>query len=194
MPEHPAVGVLRSAGAAHEVPPIVDDNEEFQLDISEPSIPIPSHQAPAAELPRPVPPQSPAQSAPLSAPFKRSTDPEPGELELVEPKPERRARVDRRRSDRRFSSLLDEKGSAPSYSDDDDYSIGRTSAQPAANAGLAKIMFGLGALALGFKIWYFIHVAGMWNLAQMPDFIVEQVFSGIALVGLIVLALSSMKK
>lgn len=188
--EHPAVGVLRSAGAAHEVPPIVDDNEEFQLDISEPtSIPVP---LPAqSESPRPVPPQVQAQPTALT-----TSDPEP--VDLVEPKPERRNRIERRRGDRRFSStLLDDKSGSKSYDDDDedDFSVGRPS-QPKANSGLATMMLGLGGLALAVKVFCFYYEAGVlrWDIASLPHFLADQVFSGIALLGLIVLALSSMKK
>ncbi|MDZ4832210.1 MAG: hypothetical protein SGJ27_00260 [Candidatus Melainabacteria bacterium] len=190
--EHPAVGVLRTAGASHEVPPIVDDNDEFQLDISEPtgfSVPAPA-QTPVAEAPRLVPPQSPARS--LSAPSK--SDDDESDLDQIDQKPERRNRVERRRNDRRFSNLIDEKPGQKSFDDEDDYSVGRPTAPSGANAGLGKAMFALGALALGLKIWFVIRAAGMWNLAQMPEFVVEQAFSGLALVGLIVLALSSMKK
>jgi hypothetical protein len=178
------------------VPPIVDDNDEFSLDISEPTS-IPSlAKAPAAEAPRPVPQQIQAQPASLSPPLsthpaRKDDDPA---LDLVEPRPERRNRVERRRSDRRFSNLLDEKsgGSQSFDSDDDDFSMRRS--QPPANASMAQAMIGLAVVAIAIKGWFFVTVAMGWDLSKMTGFLAEQFASGLAIVGLIVLALSCMKK
>lgn len=184
----PGLDMARAA----EVPAIVDDNDEFRLDISAPSLPqanFPSSES-LSSPPRSVPPQETSRPEPP----KRGRSEDDDEDDLSGPK-DRRVRVERRKMpDRRFSSLLDEKGSSggvPNY--DDDYSVGRPQG-PAANAGMAKMMLGLGALAMGFKIYQFMEVSKSWDLSKLPMFVAEQFFSGLAIVGLIVLALSCMKK
>ncbi|MBX3076281.1 hypothetical protein KF913_20385 [Candidatus Obscuribacterales bacterium] len=184
----PGLDMARAA----EVPAIVDDNDEFRLDISAPSLPQ-ANFPPSESLsspPRTVPPQETSRPDPP----KRGRSEDDDEDDLSGPK-DRRVRVERRKMpDRRFSSLLDEKGPSggvPNY--DDDYSVGRPQGS-AANAGMAKMMLGLGALAMGFKIYQFMEVSKSWDLSKLPMFVAEQFFSGLAIVGLIVLALSCMKK
>lgn len=188
----PPLGLERARTA--EVPAIVDDNDEFALDISAPS--LPQANFPARELaapPRPVPQEAPSHPEPP----KRGRSDDGDDDSLSGPK-DRRVRVERRKMpDRRFTSLIDEKGSsggAHSFDDEDDFSVGRPVSVPSANAGMAKIMLGLGALAMGFKIYQFMEVSKMWDLSKLPMFVAEQFFSGLAIVGLIVLALSCMKK
>lgn len=188
-----AAGAGLDRARSAEVPPIVDDNDEFALDISAPS--LPQANFPTKELappPRPVPHDSPRSPEPP----KRGRSDDSDEVDSSGPK-DRRVRVERRKMpDRRFTSLIDEKGSSSGSQsfDDDDFSIGRPQGGASANAGMAKMMLGLGALAMGFKIYQFMEVSKMWDLSKLPMFVAEQFFSGLAIVGLIVLALSCMKK
>ena len=186
-----AAAPMMEIARAAEVPAIVDDNDEFRLDISAPG--LPQANFPTGEPlspPRPVPQQEPARPEPP----KRGRSEDDDEDALSGPK-DRRVRVERRKMpDRRFSSLIDDKSSSggePSY--DDDYALGRPQG-PAANAGMARMMLGLGALAMGFKIYQFMEVSKSRDLSKLPMFVAEQFFSGLAIVGLIVLALSCMKK
>jgi hypothetical protein len=191
--------------AAHEVPPIIDDNEEFQLDlppdrgtgVAEVKLDVTLKESivavdPSSRLYEPTPDKAPVPpaGAPSEAVSSISTQAESSSA------PERRRRIDRRKgTDRRFSSLLDEKPAQSSSLDDDDFGYPSQSAsRPSAGAGMAPVMIGVGALALGIKVWYFMTVAGQWDLAKMPDFILEQLFSGLACLGLIVFGLSCMKK
>lgn len=201
------------AGRGADVPPIVDDNDEFQLDIPEPGGMSVTSPAFAAPHPGAAPqagiqhghPGAPVQESPSRAVHtpeppkrpRRVSDDDAKGSDLIDdeigPK-DRRIRVERRKMpDRRFSSLIDEKGSSSATDFDDDFSVDRP--QPAAaNKGMAQMMLGLGAMALGFKIYEFIKVMGMWDLSKLPEFVAEQLFSGLAIVCLIVLALSCMKK
>ncbi len=191
----------RPAGPQGDVPPIVDNNDEFELDLD----PLGSTQDKVESQLTPPPGMQPlAQEAPAQAPLrgrmpsnfgKPQTEEELKDTLVDEDGPNERRRLERRRgnSDRRLSSLLDDRSSnaPPRGDDDDDFMAPRPKA---AGNPMAPMMFGLGALALGVKIWFFIRVAGMWDLSKMPDFIGEQMFTGLALVGLIVFALSCMKK
>ncbi len=185
-----------------DVPPIVDNNDEFELDTLEPANlvdRIERQMTPSSPLLSAAPPssqQAPPQRGRPKADFGKSKSEDELKDTLVdEDGPNERRRLDRRRggTDRRLSSLLEDRSSTslPPADDEDDFMAPRPKA--AANQ-MARVMFGVGALALGFKIWFFIRVAGMWDLSKMPDFIAEQMFTGLALVGLIVFALSCMKK
>lgn len=103
--------------------------------------------------------------------------------------PQDRRRVDRRRGDRRLgvSKLLDG-GSSPAPGLDDDFS------PPAQTNGLAVIMIGLAVLAILAKGWVLYQMATMWDLSKIGFVFVDQTFSIFAILGLIVLALSCMKK
>jgi hypothetical protein len=193
---------LRTAGNA-EVSPIVDDNDEFQLDIPEPAgfaLSPPANLSLPGLAPAPLTPDSQrtAEKPPTKGRgFSPADSPEEVGEDGIPKEKERRNRVERRKmTDRRFSSLIEEKGSSSSSAStdfDDDYSVGRPQ-QASSNAGLAKVMIGVAAMALGFKIWHFIKVSGMWDLTKLPEFVAEQMFSGVAIICLIVLALSCMKK